>query len=70
MIIASPFPRIGSQALAEAAMAAGFVEACPYETSAEAHQDAVMRWRQQHPKRWFALPSPMSVLLALVLVAL
>ena len=69
MVIASPFPRLGDKALAEAAAAAGYAQACPYETSAQLHEADVERWRALHRPRSLAmLPSPLSVLLAMLLV--
>ena len=71
MIVASPFPRLGAQALDAIANAAGYALACPYENSAETHAEAISKWRRAHRAATLrSLPSPVTFLLAAILVVL
>ena len=71
MTCVSPLPRIGALALHDAARAAGYALACPYETSAQAHAEAVSAWRRRNlAPAWRLLPSRLSILIATVLVIL
>ena len=70
MIIRSPIPRLGSQGLAAAARAAGFAQACHSEADAPATAGRVSWLEGLRPALLAGLPSPWSVLIALILVVM
>jgi hypothetical protein len=71
MAHALPTSRLGALALHDAAQAAGFAMACPYETSLDAHAADVSTWRRtRQVERWRLIPSRITFLLAAVLVIL